>query len=368
MTSGSGISRPISTPARDRVSTLLISATELYVVARQHDAEEIRLYGELASQLYGAAPTGERARVAVLLAERTDAPRALVMTMIADAAEIARPLLLSSPLLDPADLLRLAQDAPERHKAILAERAALPTDVALALARTGLASVLERLAQNPTLPTDEDLFALIAISARQDPELARTAVRREMLAGALAARFLDVDSDGRRQIVAAAEARCVLASVVPGHRPSVLPEDEDLAGDLIDLMLAAEHTLYRARIARFLSLDVALVERMIAEASGEPHLILLKACGVTDRTIVTLILHAAHVASTSHGAFRDLIEWIPSFGRRAALAVIDELRPSLIARPTRDPITIDATGLVRPAARPAEDRSPALPDSVRLRG
>lgn len=343
---------------RDRSSALLVSAVELYVLAPHHDTEEIGRFGELATQLYPAAHPDDRARIGGIVAPRADAPRPLVLAIARDLPEIAGPVILESPVLEPADLADLAALGSDAHRALLARRQHLPAAVAVALARSEVPAVLEQLAANPTLPSDDELYGLITTGARTSPAVARVAVHNEAFAVDLASAFLELDTAGRMRVSAAAEARAVLGAVAPGARAAAPADDTELALDLFDYAVAGEHALYVARLARVLQLETDFVERLISDTGGEPHVLLLKAAGVPDVHVSRILLRGPEAIARSYAEFSRLARWLVGFGRRAAVAILDEMRGG-VARPAprRESATVSADGVYRPAPRAGELRA-----------
>lgn len=339
---------------RDRSSALLVSAVELYVLAPHHDDEEIRRFGELASQLYGSAHPADRGRIAGILADRADAPRQLALAIIRDEPEIAESLLLASPLLEPADLLEIASRASDAHRAILARRQNLPTETAVALARSEVPAVLEQLARNPTLPTDDELYGLITTGARTAPEVARVVVHNDAFAVDLASTFLDLDSAGRMRVTAAAEAKAVLSAVAPGARAVPPADDTELALDLFDYAVEGDAALYVARLARVMQLETEFVERLVNDPTGEAHVVLLKAAGVPDTHVSRILLHSNADIGKSFAEFSRLTRWLISFGRRAATMILDDMGGGSARTPRRDSPMMSADGVYRPGARAGE--------------
>lgn len=83
-----------------------------------------------------------RTSLAERLADETVAPRELILLLAQDEIEVARPVILRSPLLDEADLLRLIAECSVGHLIAVAERPHISETIRDALSRSGHKPVL----------------------------------------------------------------------------------------------------------------------------------------------------------------------------------------------------------------------------------
>ena len=121
--------------ANPRASEVLRSAVDLFVLAATHERAEIRAFSDLLGGLLPDASAADRAHVAAKLAHRADTPPVIARILALDAVEIARPMVLRSPVLTSADLVRIMRCGPG-HVDLVAERLDLTADVVLALGRS----------------------------------------------------------------------------------------------------------------------------------------------------------------------------------------------------------------------------------------
>lgn len=117
---------------RVRPRSVLNDAVDLYVRAPVHERSEIRAFGDLVDGLMADAAFDDRRRMADLLAERSDTPPDLARRLAMDVAEVARPVILASPVLTASDLVTIMRRGPE-HVRLVAQRLDLAPDIAAVL-------------------------------------------------------------------------------------------------------------------------------------------------------------------------------------------------------------------------------------------
>ncbi len=122
-------------PSHSRVSEVLRSAVDLFVLAPTHERAEIRAFADLITGLIPDATVEDRAHVARRLAHRADTPPSVARLLAADEIAVAQAVVLRSPVLTSADLVEIMRLGPA-HVELVAERLDLAPDVALALGRT----------------------------------------------------------------------------------------------------------------------------------------------------------------------------------------------------------------------------------------
>jgi uncharacterized protein (DUF2336 family) len=105
--------------------------------------------GAMVMLLDDPSPLVRRA-LAEVLADREEAPPALILSLANEQAEIAAPVLQRSPLLLDADLVEIVGAGEPAAQLAIARRAHLPCAVAAALAEVGTAEACLILIENPT--------------------------------------------------------------------------------------------------------------------------------------------------------------------------------------------------------------------------
>src|SRR2546430_2495078 len=91
--------------AATRDANLIRATTDLYVQDAVHDRDETRRFEELAVHFLPKIALADRAYVAQRLADRRDAPPAVIRLLVRDTLEVAGPVLAASPVLDSLTLL-----------------------------------------------------------------------------------------------------------------------------------------------------------------------------------------------------------------------------------------------------------------------
>ena len=146
--------------AETQHNRLLDTATDLFLdaEARLND-EERRLMLGIMDRLVRDVEREVRAGLSERLSALPNAPRELVLKLAEDEAEIARPLILKSPVLREDDLIELVRQRTHEHRLCIATRAGISAPVSQALIDSGEEDVIETLIRN-----DDAELALQAVN------------------------------------------------------------------------------------------------------------------------------------------------------------------------------------------------------------
>ncbi len=136
-----------------RDANLIRATTDLYVQDAQHDRDETRRFEELAIHFLPKISVADRAYVSERLADRRDAPAAIIRMLARDVIDVAAPVLSTSPVLDVLTLLSTIAATGTEHHRIIARRKELPDQVKRALRLTGDADVLRLIDGEPVAPS-----------------------------------------------------------------------------------------------------------------------------------------------------------------------------------------------------------------------
>src|SRR3954464_10645281 len=136
-----------------------------------------------------------RIALAQRLAEDTTAPHDLILLLVDDAIEVARPLIMHSPLLTEPDVLKLIAEASSGHQEAVAGRPNISEPVTEALARCENETVLLALVRNVTARISETTYGALVEKSRAVPGLAEPLVRRPDLPPQLATTMCEWVSD-----------------------------------------------------------------------------------------------------------------------------------------------------------------------------
>jgi uncharacterized protein (DUF2336 family) len=202
-----------------------------------------------------------RIALAQRLAEDASVPHDLILLLVDDSIEVARPLIMHSPLLTESDSLRLIAQASMAHREALASRPHIGVPVTDALVESGHEPVLLALVRNATAKISESGYKQLVEKSRAFQGLQEPLIQRQDMPSELASHMCDWVSDAlkvyiqnnyhmapRRVDMALSEAATVLKSEPVG--PKDPPADS--AQKLIE-KLAASGQLKAGFLMRVLS-------------------------------------------------------------------------------------------------------------------
>jgi uncharacterized protein (DUF2336 family) len=143
-----------------------------------------------------------RIALAERLADDTTAPHDLILLLADDKIEVARPLLLRSPLLTDADFLRLIAESSEAHHAAVAERPHIGEPVTDVLVKSEAEPVLVALIRNATAKISAMAFETLVEKSRRISSLQEPLTQRRDLPPLLATRMCDWVADALKNYIA----------------------------------------------------------------------------------------------------------------------------------------------------------------------
>jgi len=326
------ISMALST--QNREAALLRATTDLFVHGGQHSHDEIQRFEELALHFLPKVLVSDRAYVAESLADRVDAPPAVLTILGKDLVEVASPILKRAKNLSASDLIKVISETGPLHHRMIAGRRDLPPEVVKEL-RVRQDAVTVALLDRPAvatparaaepessivpfalaagdimgpLPYDRDdtnlpleeaegneeedkepaevFFDFPAPTDEVDP-LPQVEVREAV------ERFMDLDQAGRNGIIAAlSDQRVQPPRLTPRQQFDIALHAAQKAGQIPGLARSKRKEALVGAFADGLGLDYLLVERMIDDPSGEPLVLLVKAIGLSEAEARQVLLLA----------------------------------------------------------------------------
>jgi uncharacterized protein (DUF2336 family) len=289
-----------------------------------------------------------RVALAQRLADDTTAPHDLILLLVDDTVEVARPLILNSPLLSETDVLRLIAHAGIGHLEAVAGRPNIGTPVTDELARTNHESVLVALVRNATAKISEGTYKALVEKSRALTELQEPLIRRPDLPPQLANHMCEWVSDALKSFItthyqmAPKAVETALTDAVqmvknPGAGPKEQPADS--AQKLID-KLAGSGQLKTGFLMRVLSqgqmdlfdlafsrlLDMELTHFRVAFYNGGARAVAVscRAVGI-DRAVFATVFNLSRqsrrlpvIVSKSDGVMVDQV--FGGMTRQAAMA------------------------------------------------
>ena len=142
-----------------------------------------------------------RVALAQRLAEDTTAPHDLILLLVDDTVEVARPLILNSPLLTETDVLRLIAHADVGHLEAVAGRPDIGMPVTDELAKSNHESVLVALVRNATAKISEGTYKTLVEKSRALTQLQEPLIRRPDLPPQLATAMCEWVSDALKSFI-----------------------------------------------------------------------------------------------------------------------------------------------------------------------
>jgi uncharacterized protein (DUF2336 family) len=183
---------------------MLLAALESLFLDAGHalDGNERALMGEVLATLVYSVEDSLRRELADRLARRTDAPHSVVDDLVRGDIEAARPLLLHSPVLNEADLVRAVDHGTIAHCLAIARRRGIPEPVTEALVATDNRDIAITLLNNRSAGISRETMARLAERSRRVRALRAPIIRRPDLPADIArAMYWWVSTAQRNRIV-----------------------------------------------------------------------------------------------------------------------------------------------------------------------
>lgn len=189
----------VANPGNVKREELYLAVTSLYRVQGTYlNPRERELMNEILKRLARDVEMAIRISLAERLADDPAAPHDLILLLADDSIEVARPLILRSPLISDEDALELIARADIAYHEALASRPHIGEPVTEALARSDAETVLVALVRNATARIGSIAYETLVEKSRQYASLQSPLVHRRDLPGELAERMCDWCSDALR--------------------------------------------------------------------------------------------------------------------------------------------------------------------------
>ncbi|HET7084803.1 MAG TPA: DUF2336 domain-containing protein [Rhizomicrobium sp.] len=260
-----------------------------------------------------------RVALAQRLAADTTAPHDLILLLVDDRIEVARPLILNSPLLSETDVLKLVTQGDVRHQEAVAARPHIGVPVTDALARSDNETVLMTLVRNATAKISDLTYKTLVEKSRALPDLQEPLVKRPDLPPQLATSMCEWVSDALKNFIkvhyqmapqavesAVASATQTVKSPAPG--PKDPPADsaqkliEKLAasgqlktGFLMRVLSQGQVDLFDLAFSRLLGVDVSHFRSHFYDGGARMVALCCRAVGI-DRAVFTTVFNLSRQA------------------------------------------------------------------------
>ena len=181
---------------------IFLAVASLYRVQGTYlNARERDLMRDILRMLAGDVEMAIRISLAERLCGDTTAPHDLIMLLADDRIEVARPLILNSPILTEADMLDLIARYGEAHHEAVAARPYIGEPISEALSQSNAEPVLTTLARNVTAKISSHVFETLVEKSKQIANLQDSLVRRVDLPPVLATKMTEFVSDALKTYI-----------------------------------------------------------------------------------------------------------------------------------------------------------------------
>lgn len=219
--------------------TLLRELTDHFFGTVPRSANEDLLYDAVLSDLTAEMEVAVRAELSARFASAHDAPRGLIRHLAHDEAEVAAPVLQSSPMLTDEDLLGLAQSKSQDHLRAISLRASVPEAISDVIVARGDDHTLNTLLKNDGAILSREASETAVERAKSNPDLHVATVERKALPpDLLNDMYFVVEARLRQQILEqnAAMDPTLLENALAAGRARIATEDGSLPADYTEAL------------------------------------------------------------------------------------------------------------------------------------
>lgn len=290
---------------------IYIAVASLYRVEDGRlNPRERKLINDILRQLTIDVEMSIRIALAQKLSEDPAAPYDLILMLADDRIEVARPVILCSPLLTERDMLHLALECSEAHQEALAARPHIGHKVTAALADCEHVSVLTTLVRNATARIAPEVIAALVEKSRQIEALQEPLSRREDMPPEIGVKMCTFVSETlksfivRNYAIQVEKLQTALKEANDAVRHPQAPQDAgDNAARLIDKLYTAGQLkagflmrvlqqnnidLFELGFARLLEAPLSQTRQILYEQGPQTVALACRAVGI-DRCVFPLV-------------------------------------------------------------------------------
>jgi uncharacterized protein (DUF2336 family) len=295
-----------------------------------------------------------RIALAERLADDTTAPHDLILLLADDRIEVARPLLLRSPLLTDTDFLRLITASGQAHHEAVATRPHIGEPVTEVLANSEVESVLVALVRNATAKISTMAFETLVEKSRNIESLHEPLTQRSDLPPVLATRMCEWVTDALKTYIAKNyaiaperltsamnEAQTLVKSepATPRNPPAesaqkliekLASSGQLKAGFLLRVLHQGQLDLFDLALAKLVNLPLPELRKKFYD--GGPRAVALACRGVgIDRCVFNTVFNLSRQArdmraTLSHADMAEVDRVFATSSKPAALTELASLR------------------------------------------
>jgi uncharacterized protein (DUF2336 family) len=314
------LARLATDPHGDNREDIYLAVASLYRTQSEMLSDRERgLMREILQRLTLDVEMAVRIALAERLADDPRAPLDLILLLIDDRIEVARPIILRSHKLTDRELLDFIADADDARQTVCAARPNIGEPVTDLLARSDSESVLAALVRNLTARIAPSTFEVLVEKSRHIRAIQEPLARRNDLPSTLAGRMCTWVSDALKLYLAesgklrpeAAAATVGMASLAVRFEPSSGgTEAETNARKLIDKLAGAgqlragfllrvlqqgQFDLFDVAFSKLLELPVVEFRRMFYLGGPRPVALACRAVGI-DKSVFSTVFSLSRSA------------------------------------------------------------------------
>jgi len=284
---------------------------------------ERELMREILRRLTRDVEMAIRIALAQRLADDTTAPHDLILLLVDDTIEVARPLIINNPLLTETDMLRLIARAGTGHQEAVAGRPNIGIPVTDALAKCDTESVLLALLRNATAKISGASYETLVDKSRAFARLQEPLTRRPDLPPQLATSMCEWVSDAlktyirtnyqmseKRVDMALSQATIVVRSEPPSPKDPPADSAQKLidklaaggqlkAGFLMRVLSQGQTDLFDLAFARLLDMELSMFRRLFYEGGARAVALGCRAAGI-DRSVFPTVFNLSRQSCGRH--------------------------------------------------------------------
>ena len=263
-----------------------------------------------------------RVATAQRIADDANAPLDLILFLVNDQVEVARPIVLRSQRLTDQELLKFIGEADIARQALCAERPNIGEPVTEALARSDAEPVLVALVRNVTARMADHTFAVLVEKSKSIDTLQEPLAKRPDLPPVLATKMCDWVSDALKTYIANKQAPAAIGQAIREGAQSIqLEPAADVAdssrklidklstagqlkpGFLLRVLQQGQIDLFELGFAQLLQLDYPRIRRVLYEGGPRPVAMACRAVGI-DRCVFSTVYNLSRQSRRIHPLLR----------------------------------------------------------------
>jgi len=299
---------------------IFLAVTSLYRVQGSYLNERERsLMQEILRRLARDVEMAIRIALAERLADDPTAPHDLILLLADDRIEVARALILRSPLLTDTDMLHMIAENSEAHHEAVAGRPNIGEPVTEALVKSNSEAVLTTLARNATAMISSQSFEALVEKSRVMAALQDPLVQRPDLPPILATKMCEFVSETLKNFIvhtfeikeaklSAAIAAAGRVVTSPPQPPQAAPAESAQklidklavsgqlkAGFLLRVLHQGQIDLFDLAFAKLLNIPLAEQRRKFYEGGPKSVALACRAVGI-DRCVFATVFNLSRQA------------------------------------------------------------------------